>query len=67
MLVLSRKVNESIVIADKIVVTVVKVDRNCVRLGIEAPPDVAIFRQELVDKKSDSTVTPVRNGAGHEA
>ena len=38
MLVLSRKLNERIVIDGGIVVTVVKIDRNQVRLGIEAPP-----------------------------
>ena len=37
MLVLSRKLNEKIVIDGGIVVTVVKIDRNQVRLGIEAP------------------------------
>ncbi|HEX8201346.1 MAG TPA: carbon storage regulator, partial [Isosphaeraceae bacterium] len=37
MLVLSRKLNEKIVIDGEIVVTVVKIDRNQVRIGIEAP------------------------------
>ena len=37
MLVLSRKLGEKIVIGDNIVVTVVKIDRNQIRLGIEAP------------------------------
>ncbi len=48
MLVLSRKLNEKIVIDGGIVVTVVKIDRNQVRLGIEAPSDVLIVRDELV-------------------
>jgi carbon storage regulator len=48
MLVLSRKLNEKIVIDGGIVVTVVKIDRNQVRLGIEAPPNVRIFREEIV-------------------
>jgi carbon storage regulator len=47
MLVLSRKLNEKIVIDGGIVVTVVKIDRNQVRLGIEAPGDVAVFREEI--------------------
>jgi len=47
MLVLSRKLNEKIVIDGGIVVTVVKIDRNQVRLGIEAPGDVRIFREEI--------------------
>lgn len=48
MLVLSRKLNEKIVIGGDIVVTVVRIDRNQVRLGIEAPSDVRIFREEVV-------------------
>lgn len=48
MLVLSRKTSEKIVIDGKIVVTVVKIDRNQVRIGIEAPGDVAIFREEIM-------------------
>ena len=43
MLVLSRKLNEKIVIDGGIVVTVVKIDRNQVRLGIEAPGNVRDF------------------------
>ena len=39
MLVLSRKLGEKIVIGDNIVVTVVKIDRNQIRIGIEAPSD----------------------------
>lgn len=48
MLVLSRKVGESFVIGDKIVVTVVRVAGGGVRLGIEAPSDYVVVRQELV-------------------
>jgi carbon storage regulator len=47
MLVLSRKLNEKIVIDGGIVVTVVKIDRNQIRLGIEAPSNVRVFREEI--------------------
>jgi carbon storage regulator len=47
MLVLSRKLGEKIVIGDNIVVTVVKVDRNQVRIGIEAPGDIPVYREEI--------------------
>lgn len=47
MLVLSRKKNESIVIDDNIVVTVVEVRGDKVRLGIQAPKEVPIHRSEI--------------------
>jgi carbon storage regulator len=47
MLVLSRKLGEKIVIGNNIVVTVVKIDRNQIRIGIEAPPEVAVYREEI--------------------
>ncbi len=50
MLVLSRKLNETIVINGNIRVTVVGLRGNQVRLGIEAPESIAIFRQELFDR-----------------
>lgn len=48
MLVLSRKLGESIRIGDNITVTVVDIDRNKIRLGIEAPRDVPVYRTELL-------------------
>ncbi len=49
MLVLSRKRDEKIVIGDRIVITVVEVRGDKVRLGIEAPTDVPVHRQEVYD------------------
>jgi carbon storage regulator len=49
MLVLSRKKNESIVIDEQIVITVVEIRGDKVRLGINAPRDVAVHRQEVFD------------------
>lgn len=48
MLVLSRKKNESIVINDVIVITVVEIRGDKVRLGIEAPREVPIHRSEVL-------------------
>lgn len=48
MLVLSRKLGEKIHIGDHICITIVDIDRGKIRLGIEAPRDVPIFRQELL-------------------
>ena len=47
MLVLTRKLGESIVIGDRIVVTVVRLENGHVRLGIEAPREIAVFREEI--------------------
>lgn len=47
MLVLSRKLNEVIVIDDTIRITVVGIRGNQIRLGIEAPDSVRVFREEL--------------------
>jgi carbon storage regulator len=49
MLVLSRKKNESIVIDDQIVITVVEIRVDKVRLGIQAPREVSIHRSEVAD------------------
>jgi carbon storage regulator len=48
MLVLSRKLNEKIVIDGGIVITVVKIDGNQVRLGIEAPGHIPVYREEIL-------------------
>ena len=48
MLVLSRKLGEKIFIGDNICITVVDIDRGKIRLGIEAPRTVPVFRQELL-------------------
>ncbi|MCE9547584.1 MAG: carbon storage regulator [Planctomycetia bacterium] len=47
MLVLSRKESQRIKVGDSIVVTVVRLGRDKVRLGIEAPADMVVLREEL--------------------
>ena len=47
MLVLSRKINEDIIISDNIVIRVLRVRGDKVRIGIEAPPHVKVLRSEL--------------------
>ena len=54
MLVLSRKQTERIRLGDSITVTVVRVSGDKVRLGIEAPADVLVLRDELNDERSVS-------------
>ncbi len=54
MLVLSRKKDEKILIGERIVITVVQVKGDKVRLGIEAPKDVRVFRAELEAKEGEN-------------
>ena len=53
MLVLTRKVGERIQLGDNITVTLVKIQGNTVRLGIEAPPEMSVARQELIQRLTD--------------
>lgn len=50
MLVLSRKVGESVIIDGRIVVKIVRLDGDAVRIGIEAPAEVPIHRQEIYEE-----------------
>jgi len=54
MLVLSRKLGEKIFIGENICITVVDIDRGKIRLGIEAPREVPIYRQELLPLKGQT-------------
>lgn len=49
MLVLSRKKNESIIVNDDIVITVVEIRGDKVRLGVEAPKEVPVHRNEVYE------------------
>lgn len=57
MLVLSRKESERIRVGDSIVVTVVRLTKDRVRLGIEAPDDVLVLRDEL--EKENEPLSPL--------
>lgn len=49
MLILSRKINEKLQIGDQITITIIEVKGDQVKLGIDAPSDVKVFRRELYD------------------
>ena len=57
MLVLSRKLNESIVINDNVVVTVLGVQGDRVRLGINAPGEIPVHRQEVYEKMQNEEIS----------
>jgi carbon storage regulator len=56
MLVLSRKVGERIQLGNQITVTLVKIQGNTVRLGIEAPPNMTVVREELTKRTADASI-----------
>ena len=61
MLVLSRKVGEKILIGDSISVTVVRVAQGTVRIGVEAPQELPIVREEIKGRLAEESKkkTPV--------
>ncbi|MCW8964258.1 MAG: carbon storage regulator CsrA [Gammaproteobacteria bacterium] len=50
MLILTRRVGETLMIGDNVSVTVLRVKGNQVRLGVNAPKDVSIHREEIFEK-----------------
>jgi carbon storage regulator len=62
MLVLTRKINESIVINDNIVITVLDISGGKARLGIAAPKEVPVHRQEVFDAIHGKTANPASSG-----
>lgn len=62
MLILTRRVGESLMVGDEITVTVLGVKGNQVRIGVDAPRDVAVHREEIYSRIQDDV-----EGANDEA
>jgi carbon storage regulator len=78
MLILTRRVGETVMIGDEVTVTVLRVKGNQVRLGVNAPKSVSVQREEIfhrikrehgeaVEGVSGSDDEPVNEGSPHEA
>lgn len=74
MLILTRPINESVIIGDEVKVTVLGVKGNQVRLGIDAPKNVSVHREEIYQrikleqecKNDEQSVSEITNGAGED-
>ncbi len=53
MLILTRRVGESLMVGDEITITVLGVKGNQVRIGVSAPKDVAVHREEIYNRIHD--------------
>ncbi len=56
MLILGRTENQKIMIGDNITIAVVSISGDRVRIGIDAPQDVMILREELINKAGEASV-----------
>ena len=64
MLILTRKIDQAIVIQGDIKIMVLGVERDRVKIGIDAPANVTVLREELVDQQALPEPTPLRRRAG---
>lgn len=64
MLVLQRKENESIMIGDDIKVTIVRTQHSNVRIGIDAPEEIEIMREELIGQRQFGGIPVVQTTLG---
>lgn len=59
MLILTRKVSEAVIIGEEVTVTVMAVNGNQVRIGINAPKDVEVYREEIYDRVQQEKLSQI--------
>jgi len=59
MLILTRRVGESLMVGDDVTITVLGVKGNQVRVGVKAPKDVAVHREEILNRIEDAAAQEV--------
>jgi carbon storage regulator len=64
MLILSRKLNESIVIDGRIIVKVLRIDKDTVKLGIQAPAELPVHREEIHEVIQRNKLAAEKGAAG---
>jgi carbon storage regulator len=62
MLILTRRIGESVVIGENVTVTILGVKGNQVRVGIDAPKDVAVHREEIFERlQQEQAEKPIKD------
>lgn len=67
MLILTRRVGETLMVGDDVTVTVLRVKGNQVRIGVNAPADVAVHREEIFERIKNETGKPGHKEPGRRA
>lgn len=66
MLILMRRAGESIHIGPNIVITLISLERNRARIGIQAPRDIAVDREEIAKKKLSGQPPPLKDASSED-
>jgi len=65
MLILTRRVGEKVMIGDNVTVAIIGVKGNQIRIGIRAPKDVTVHRQEIYERIRDASIAGVYGSRSH--